>query len=240
MARAGGGGLTASAAARGLFGPPRASRTGQRADFHLRTLHQQLTFGLRRVTPYNLPMIVGFVEPSPWENYYLGGCDYCTINNLLTMIYNSPLGHSKRERGSDMSKIAEGGDGASAIAASALRAQQARMRVIAENMANSDSTATTPGGAPYRRQVPVFSVLKLDGGNGVQMSSVAPDPSAFGKVYEPGHPSADKSGYVLLSNVNGLIESLDMRSAMRAYEANISVLENQDAMEKRTLDLLKR
>jgi flagellar basal-body rod protein FlgC len=144
-----------------------------------------------------------------------------------------------RERGLDMSKIAEGGDGVSAIAASALRAQQARMRVIAENMANSGSTASTPGGAPYRRQVPVFSVLKMEGGDGVQMSGVAPDPSAFGRAYEPGHPAADKNGYVLLPNVNGLIESMDMKSAMRAYEANISVLENQDAMDKRTLDLLK-
>lgn len=137
-----------------------------------------------------------------------------------------------------MSKIGEGG--VAAIAASALRAQQARMRIIAENMANSSSTASTPGGEPYRRQAPVFKVMKIDGANGVQMSRVAADPAPFTKNYEPGHPAADAAGYVLTPNVNGLIEGLDMKNAMRAYEANLNVLENQDAMEKRTLDLLKR
>lgn len=139
-----------------------------------------------------------------------------------------------------MDKAGMQGDGVAAIAASALRAQQARMRVIAENMANSSSTAQTPGGEPYRRQVPVFKVLRMDGGNGVQMAGVKPDPSKFSREYDPGHPAADESGYVLLPNVNGLIEALDMKQAMRAYEANLNVLENQDAMEKRTLDLLKR
>ncbi|WP_068875209.1 MULTISPECIES: flagellar basal body rod protein FlgC [unclassified Phenylobacterium] len=139
-----------------------------------------------------------------------------------------------------MDKAGMHGDGVAAIAASALRAQQARMRVIAENMANSSSTAQTPGGEPYRRQVPVFKVLRMDGGNGVQMAGVKPDPSKFSREYDPGHPAADASGYVLLPNVNGLIEALDMKQAMRAYEANLNVLENQDAMEKRTLDLLKR
>ena len=139
-----------------------------------------------------------------------------------------------------MAKVGLQGDGVAAIAASALRAEQARMRVIAENMANSSSTARTPGGEPYRRQVPVFKVLRMEGGKGVQRAGVKADPSAFSKAYDPGHPAADASGYVLLPNVNGLVESLDMKQAMRAYEANLNVLENQDAMEKRTLDLLKR
>lgn len=139
-----------------------------------------------------------------------------------------------------MAKIGMQGDGVAAIAASALRAEQARMRVIAENMANSSSTAQTPGGEPYRRQIPVFKVLRMDGGNGVQMAGVKPDPAEFSKEYDPGHPAADAHGYVLLPNVNGLIEALDMKQAMRAYEANLNVLENQDAIEKRTLDLLKR
>jgi len=72
------------------------------------------------------------------------------------------------------------------------------------------------------------------------MAAVKPDPSPFTKSYDRGHPAADASGYVLLPNVNGLVEALDMKEAMRAYEANLNVLENQDAMEKRTLDLLKR
>lgn len=139
-----------------------------------------------------------------------------------------------------MAKIGMQGDGVAAIAASALRAEQARMRVIAENMANSSSTAQTPGGEPYRRQAPVFKVMKIEGRNGVQMAGVKPDTSPFGKEYNPGHPAADASGYVLLPNVNGLVEGLDMKQAMRAYEANLNVLETQDAMEKRTLDLLKR
>lgn len=139
-----------------------------------------------------------------------------------------------------MAKVGMQGDGVAAIAASALRAEQARMRVIAENMANSSSTAQTPGGEPYRRQVPVFKVMRMEGGDGVQMAAVRPDPSAFAKEYNPGHPAADASGYVLLPNVNGLVEALDMKQAMRAYEANLNVLETQDAMENRTLDLLKR
>lgn len=138
-----------------------------------------------------------------------------------------------------MSKI--DGEGANGIALSALRAQQARMRIIAENMANSSSTAATPGGEPYRRQVPVFEVARMtDGGAGVRMKSVKPDPSPFGKDYDPGHPAADAAGYVLTPNVNGLIEGLDMKQAMRAYEANLNVLETQDAMEKSTLSLLQR
>lgn len=138
-----------------------------------------------------------------------------------------------------MSKIA--GDGASGIALSALRAQQARMRIIAENMANSSSTAATPGGEPYRRQVPVFEVARMaDGGTGVRMRGVKPDPSPFSKDYDPGHPAADAAGYVLKPNVNGLIEALDMKQAMRAYEANLNVLETQDAMEKSTLSLLQK
>lgn len=138
-----------------------------------------------------------------------------------------------------MSKIDRSEGGASAIAASALRAQQARMRIIAENIANADSTAATPGGEPYRRQVPVFKVKALGEDRGVEMSSVRPDPTPFRSEYNPGHPGADKNGYVQLPNVDGLVEALDMKDAMRAYEANLNVLETQDAMEKSTLSLIQ-
>ena len=138
-----------------------------------------------------------------------------------------------------MAKIDGGGDGVSAIAVSALRAQQARMRIIAENMANSGSTAATPGGLPYRRQAPVFEVMPVGGGHGVRMKSAQPDPTPFRKEYAPGHPAADPAGYVLMPNVDGLIEAMDMKDAMRAYEANLNVLENQDAMDRSTLSLLK-
>lgn len=127
-----------------------------------------------------------------------------------------------------------------AVAASALRAQQARMRIIAENLANADSTSKTPGGDPYRRQAPVFEPTRVQGAKGVEMSGVEPDRSDFRQEYNPGHPSANAEGYVKLPNVNSMVEALDMRQAQRAYEANLNVIETARSMEMRTLDLLKK
>jgi flagellar basal-body rod protein FlgC len=128
-----------------------------------------------------------------------------------------------------------------AIAASALRAQQARMRVIAENIANADSTAKTAGGDPYRRQNPVFQPKMVGAGaTGVAMVRVQPDTTPFRQEYQPGNPAADAKGYVKMPNVDPLIESLDMREAQRAYEANISVIESARAMDNSTLDLIKK
>jgi flagellar basal-body rod protein FlgC len=129
---------------------------------------------------------------------------------------------------------------AQAVAVSALRAQQARMRVIAENLANSSSTSKTPGGDPYRRQAPVFQTTKVAGGQGVKMTRVVGDQTPFTMTYEPGNPSADAKGYVKTPNVDPLIEALDMKDAQRAYEANLNVIETARAMDARTLDLLKR
>ena len=130
---------------------------------------------------------------------------------------------------------------AKAVAASALKAQQARMRVIAENIANANSVSDTKGGDPYRRQVPIFTPQRLGGGvEGVKMSKVVPDQTAFKTEYVPGNPAADAKGYVKLPNVDSLIEALDMREAQRAYEANLNVIETSRSMEQRTLDLLKR
>ena len=130
---------------------------------------------------------------------------------------------------------------AMSVAATALRAQQARMRVIAENMANADSVSKTAGGDPYRRQVPVFTPVTVEGGaKGVKMSSVAGDQTPFRRTYEPGNPSADAKGYVNLPNVDPLVEALDMRDAQRAYEANLSVIENSRSMQTATLDILKK
>ena len=127
-----------------------------------------------------------------------------------------------------------------AIAASALRAQQARMRIIAENLANANSTATTQGGNPYQRQIPVFRPTPVDGATGVQMARVAADPSAFKTAYEPGNPAADAQGYVKEPNVDPLVEALDMREAQRAYQANLNVIESARSMDTATLDLLKK
>ena len=130
---------------------------------------------------------------------------------------------------------------ASAVATSALRAQQARMRVIAQNLANADSTSPTPGGAPYRRQLPVFTPTTVaGGGRGVTMSRVVPDQSPFGSEYAPGNPGADSKGYVQLPNVNPLMEALDMQEAQRAYQANLSVIETANAMDQSTLSLIKK
>ncbi len=139
-----------------------------------------------------------------------------------------------------MPEIKSQSGAAMAVAASALRAQQARMRVIAENLANANSTSRTEGGDPYRRQVPIFQPKAVDGGEGVRMTRVEPDRSDFKTEYDPGHPGADAKGYVKLPNVDPLIEALDMREAQRAYEANLTVIETARAMEMRTLDLLKK
>ena len=139
-----------------------------------------------------------------------------------------------------MADVRPPSNAAQAIAATALRAEQARMRIIAENIANANSTSRTPGGDPYRRQVPVFEPVRTDAGQGVKMVRVAPDQSDFKTEYDPGHPSADAQGYVKMPNVNTLIESLDMKAAQRAYEANLTVIETARAMEFRTLDLIRK
>lgn len=139
-----------------------------------------------------------------------------------------------------MPDIKSPGLAAQSIAASALRAEQGRMRIIAENIANANSTSRTAGGDPYRRQVPVFRPVNVDGGQGVKMIRVDPDRSDFKSQYEPGHPSADAKGYVKMPNVDPLVEALDMREAQRAYEANLNVIETARAMDNRTLDLLRK
>ena len=129
-----------------------------------------------------------------------------------------------------------------AVAASALKAQQSRMRVIAENIANAQSTSKTPGGDPYRRRVPVFEPDKkvASGADGVKIAQVREDMRDFRVVYDPGHPAADEKGYVKLPNVDSLVEALDMREAQRAYEANLNVIETARSMDARTLELLRK
>jgi len=128
-----------------------------------------------------------------------------------------------------------------AVAASGLRAQAGRMRVISENIANADSTPTAPGQDPYRRKIPVFE-SEFDRTLGVRLVELAktePDTSAFRIRYEPGHPAADANGNVKYPNVNALIEMSDMREAQRSYEANINVVTATRRMIQRTLDILK-
>lgn len=122
---------------------------------------------------------------------------------------------------------------AMAVAASALKAQQSRMRIIAENIANAESTALTAGGQPYRRQVPVFQAREIDGVTGVALAEVRADQREFRTDYDPSHPAADANGYVSRPNVDTLIEAMDMREAQRAYEANLNVIETARSMDRK-------
>ncbi len=127
------------------------------------------------------------------------------------------------------------------IAASGLRAQAGRMRIISENIANANSTASTSGGDPYRRKIPTFT-SELDRTLDVrlvELSGTQTDTSAFQVKYEPGNPSADAAGNVKYPNVNSLVEMADMREAQRSYEANINVVTATRRMIQRTLDILK-
>jgi flagellar basal-body rod protein FlgC len=127
------------------------------------------------------------------------------------------------------------------IAASGLRAQSGRMRIISENIANADSTPQSAGADPYRRKIPTFETefnrsLEVQV---VEMGKVSTDNSQFRLKYEPGHPAADENGNVKYPNVNALVEMTDMREAQRSYEANINVITATRRMIQRTIDILR-
>ena len=127
------------------------------------------------------------------------------------------------------------------IAASGLRAQAGRMRILSENLANADSTPQTPGADPYRRRIPTFKseIDRTLDARTVAMGPVRTDQSAFKTKHEPGHPSADANGMVRYPNVNSMVEMTDMREAQRSYEANINVIGATRRMIQRTLEILK-
>jgi flagellar basal-body rod protein FlgC len=128
-----------------------------------------------------------------------------------------------------------------AIAASGLRAQAGRMRVISENVANAESTAPRTGANPYRRKIPTFR-SEMDRALDAKVVALGPvrnDPSDFRTKYEPGHPAADANGYVRYPNVNSVVEMTDMRDAQRSYEANLNVIGATRRMIQRTIDILR-
>jgi flagellar basal-body rod protein FlgC len=128
------------------------------------------------------------------------------------------------------------------IAASGMRAQSNRMRTIAENIANANSTSPTASGEPYRRKVATIN-SEFDrelGATVVQAGKPVEDQSDFRLQYDPGNPAADKQGYVKLPNVNPLVEIMDMREAQRSYEADLTVMDASKTMLSRTVDLLRR
>jgi len=128
-----------------------------------------------------------------------------------------------------------------AVSASGMKAQGTRLKVISENLANANTTAETPGDLPYRRKVVTFQNV-LDRTMDVQKVGVAKidvDKGDFQRRYDPSHPSADADGYVLLPNVNSVVEAMDMREAQRSYEANLSAIDTARQMLTRTIDILR-
>ena len=129
-----------------------------------------------------------------------------------------------------------------AVIASGMRAQSARMKIIAENIANANSTAQTPGGDPYRRKIATVTndFDRELGANLVQAGKPITDNSDFRTRYDPGNPNADTRGYVKLPNVDGLVEIMDMREAQRSYEADLTAMDATKSMLARTVDLLTK
>jgi flagellar basal-body rod protein FlgC len=128
------------------------------------------------------------------------------------------------------------------IAASGMRAQTNRMKTIAENIANANSTSPVAGGEPYRRKIATMkSEFDRDlNASVVESGKPIDDTSPFREQYDPGNPIADKRGYVKLPNVDSLVEIMDMREAQRSYEADLTVMDASKTMLGHTVDLLKK
>ncbi len=143
--------------------------------------------------------------------------------------------------------------GAMNISASALTAERLRMDVISENLANVNTTRAKDG-QPYKRKVVLFqerkdaspfsnqllsAMSKTNVGNGVRATRIVEDETPGTKLYEPSHPDADADGYVTMPNVNTVTEMVNMISASRSYEANVTALNNTKAMLMKTLEIGK-
>lgn len=136
------------------------------------------------------------------------------------------------------------------ISASGMAAQRSRMDIVAENIANAQSTRTAEGG-PYRRRLVVFQAAqekgsfghlfarKSDAAMGVKVAGVTQDKSPFREVFDPSHPDADSRGLVKFPNVNPVQEMVDLTSAGRGFESNATVMEASKRMFLKSLELLK-
>lgn len=135
------------------------------------------------------------------------------------------------------------------IAASGLTAERLRMDIISNNIANVNSTRTEAGG-PYQRQMPVFAPREAESfatildraqtqmsSEGVRVVGITKDTSPLKRVYDPHHPDADKDGYVTMPNVNVVSEMVDMISASRSYEANVTVVNAAKSMAMKALEI---
>ena len=128
-----------------------------------------------------------------------------------------------------------------AISARGMDAQTARLRTIAENLANQDTTGSKPGAEPYRRKVITFE-NRMDqalGSETVRVKGITTDKAELPQKFDPSHPAADQNGYVRTPNVNSFVEVMDMREAQRSYSANLNVLDATRTMLSRTIELLK-
>jgi len=128
------------------------------------------------------------------------------------------------------------------ISASGMKAQSARIKVIAENIANADTAATSPTAQPYTRKTITFkNVLdKQIGGDRVEVSKIGQDTNKpFPTKFMPDHPGADKNGYVKMPNVDPLVETMDMKEAQRSYEANLGMIDQARSMYAQTVDILR-
>jgi flagellar basal-body rod protein FlgC len=145
-----------------------------------------------------------------------------------------------------------------AASGSGLTAERMRMDVTSENLANAETTKAA-NGQPYRRKevvlqeagapstdfASVLSSIQGGGGsgagvtNGVKVAGIVEDQSALKRIYDPGHPDADKDGYVTMPNVNTVTEMTDLISSSRAYEANVTAMQTAKTMFSKTLDLLR-
>lgn len=127
------------------------------------------------------------------------------------------------------------------VASSGLEAQSTRMRIVSENLANANATGRVAGSDPYQRKTVTFNaeVDRAAGAQLVKVKEVGVDRTPFRVEYDPGHPAADKTGYVRLPNVNMMIEMADMREVNRSYEANLQVVKQVRSMLGMTIDLLR-
>jgi len=139
------------------------------------------------------------------------------------------------------------------ISASGMTVQRLRMDVIAQNVANMNTTRTAAGG-PYRRRLvtvqeniestPFSQYLAHSknafSGKGVKATAIVEDPTPFKRVHDPGHPDADEEGYVLMPNVDTLKEMVDMISATRSYEANVTAFNAAKSMAIKGLEIGRR
>ena len=136
------------------------------------------------------------------------------------------------------------------IAASGLTAQRQRVEVISSNLANSDTTRTEQGG-PYRRKDLVFTTQSVQGsfqtmlgealdneaGKGVRVAGIYEDDAPFIRRYEPGHPDADKDGYVLMPNISPVEEMVNLISATRSFEANTQAVSAIKELAQKSLEI---